>query len=347
MAWKRSRYERSTGRVTWRIEWREGGKKRSRALGPVTEAEADAELARVERGERPITLRLSPPDALERFIHHLEAQRRSRNTIAFYREHLGRLFDAMPDMPMTSWRRTHLETYLASKRDDWSARTVGIVVNAARRFLRWADEAGVEHYDFVGTFRAPKVRRRHEEAMSPGQVRSLLDAVRGTPLAAPVALAAYGGLSRGDIRTITWAEVDLKSGWIRRPRDKTGVTLAIPIVEPLSAALRALPHRSGLVCLGLPKSDSSLHKALHLACDRAGVPRGGWHRLRHFVATAAATAGWDVATVGRLLGHRPGSAVTLGYMHSDEDRLRGAAEAVAEWISKDSASAFDPDVRST
>ena len=52
MPWLRSRTERSSGITTWAIEWREGGrngKVRSRSLGPVTEQEAQYELAAHER----------------------------------------------------------------------------------------------------------------------------------------------------------------------------------------------------------------------------------------------------------------------------------------------------------
>jgi integrase len=64
--------------------------------------------------------------------------------------------------------------------------------------------------------------------------------------------------------------------------------------------------------------------------DRAEVPHSGWHQLRHTAATLLAAAGTDVATIGRILGHRPGSVVTLRYLHTDDDRLRQAADAVAE-----------------
>jgi len=51
--------------------------------------------------------------------------------------------------------------------------------------------------------------------------------------------------------------------------------------------------------------------------------------MRHTAATLLAVAGVDVATIGRILGHRPGSPITLRYLHTDEDRLHSAARAVA------------------
>ena len=179
----------------------------------------------------------------------------------------------------------------------------------------------------------PALRPPEErEALSAEQARRLLDAARGHYLEVPVALALFAGLSRADLRALTWKEVDLDAGLITRPRHKTGRALRLPISPPLAEVLERHRRRAGPVCRRLPKSDSSLYKALHRLCDRADVPRGGWHRLRHTAATLLAAAGTDVATIGRILGHRPGSVVTLRYLHTDDDRLRQAAEAVAEAV---------------
>ena len=121
----------------------------------------------------------------------------------------------------------------------------------------------------------------------------------------------------------------MKACFITRARHKTGTRLRLPISEPLREVLQRHRERVGRVCRGLPASDSSLYKALHRLCDRAGVPRGGWHQLRHTAATLLAAAGTDVATIGRILGHRPGSPITLRYLHSDDVRLQQAADAVA------------------
>ncbi|MCA9316490.1 MAG: site-specific integrase, partial [Planctomycetes bacterium] len=152
---------------------------------------------------------------------------------------------------------------------------------------------------------------------------------RGHYLEVPVALALLSGLSRADLRTLTWKEVDLKAGFITRARHKTGTRLKLPISDPLRDVLRRHRERTGRVCRGLPVSESSLYKALYRLCDRAGVPHCSWHTMRHTAATLLAVAGVDVATIGRILGHRPGSPITLRYLHTDEDRLHSAARAVA------------------
>jgi len=155
-----------------------------------------------------------------------------------------------------------------------------------------------------------------------------------------VALAVYTGLSRADIRSLRWDEVDLERRQIRRARKKTGVRLEVelpaPLVRMISDVRTGLGGAEAITsdALVLPDllSDSGLCKALHRICDRAGVPRGGWLRLRHSFATNLLRSGADLATVGKALGHRPGSLVTTRYIHSDSTALRSAVDRLAAAI---------------
>ncbi len=232
---------------------------------------------------------------------------------------------------MAGWSRTMLEALLQAR--GWSPSRVRQALGVYRRFIAWCAAVGYACGDFVGDFKPPRARPlEHREALSPEQCRRLLEAARNHYLEVPVALGLFAGLSRADLRALTWKEVDLDAGLITRPRHKTGTRLRLPISAPLREVLERHRERSGRVCRRLPVSDSSLYKALHRLMDRAGVPRSGWHQLRHTAATLLAAAGTDVATIGRILGHRPGSVVTLRYLHTDDGRLREAADAVARAV---------------
>lgn len=94
MPWLRSRTERSTGRTTWALEWREGGgrgKIRARSLGAVTEAEANLELAAAKaKAEGP----RMPRTNWDARVKTLVAQLREA-LIAREQERLERRVDAM------------------------------------------------------------------------------------------------------------------------------------------------------------------------------------------------------------------------------------------------------------
>jgi integrase len=333
--WLRSRTERSSGITTWVIEWREGGrggKVRSRSLGAVTEKDAQYELAAMQAGKtarRGAPQTADPKKAVDGYLTHLKVSGRRQGTIDHDADKLKPLLDEWADRPMAGWSRTMLEGLLDDR--GWSPSRVRQALGVYRRFIGWCAAVGFACGDFVGDFKPPRARPlEHREALSAEQCRRLLDTARGHYLEVPIALGLFAGLSRADLRALTWKEIDLKAGLIGRPRHKTGTRLRLPISAPLREILERQPLRSGRVCRRLPESDSSLYKALHRLMDRAEVPRSGWHQLRHTAATLLAAAGTDVATIGRILGHRPGSVVTLRYLHTDDERLRRAADAVAE-----------------
>lgn len=333
MAWLRSRIERSSGLTTYAIEWREGGKVRARQLGPVTEKEAQYELAAMQAGKRTrrTAVAVDAKRAVREYLKHLKVSGRRQGTIDHDQDKLKPLLDEWGDRTMAGWSRTMLEGLLHDR--SWSPSRVRQALGVYRRFIAWCGAVGYLCGDFVGEMKPPRARpREHREALSPEQCRRLLDAAKGHYLEVPVALALLTGLSRADLRAITWKEVDLDAGLITRPRHKTGTRLRLPMSEPLREVLERQQLRTGPVCKGLPKSDSSLYKALHRLMDRAEVPRSGWHHLRHTAATLLAAAGTDVATIGRILGHRPGSVVTLRYLHTDDGRLREATDAVGRAV---------------
>ncbi len=335
MAWLRSRIERSSGLTTYAIEWREGGKVRARQLGPVTEKEAQYELAAMEAGKRSrrAATAVDPKRAVREYLKHLKVSGRRQGTLDHDADKLKPLLDEWGEKPMAAWSRGMLETLLHDRA--WSSSRVRQALGVYRRFIAWCRAVGYLCGDFVGEFKPPRARPlEHREALSADQCRRLLDEARGHYLEVPVALALFAGLSRADLRALTWKEIDLDAGLIARPRHKTGTRLRLPISAPLKEILERNRQRSGPVCRRLPESDSSLSKALHRLMDRAEVPRSGWHQLRHTAATLLAAAGTDVATIGRILGHRPGSPITLRYLHTDEERLKQAADAVAQAVKR-------------
>lgn len=332
--WKVTRSGARHGHVQWRDPLT--GKVRSHALGPVDDLTMAVEVqrARIAIEGKPAAVRwLSSTDLLAAFLGHLTAKHNRPASITMTRQVLVPLFEAWKGTPVARWSRPMLEVYLA-QHPGWAARTIQMLVNTCRHLARWAEEAGIGCPDFVGRLRAPKVVKKEPRGWTTDEVARLLaesKRVRGKRYVVAVHLAALAALSQGDLRTITWGEVDLVEGWItrREGRRKTGAPMRVRIVPQLAAVLPAKAgHAAALVLPWFPAKDAALH-ALHRLCDKAGVPRGGWHRFRTSLASAMDAQHAGIAAIGRALAHRAGSAQTLRYIRSQDDLVAASMEAAA------------------
>lgn len=88
--------------------------------------------------------------------------------------------------------------------------------------------------------------------------------------------------------------------------------------------------RTGLVLRdldGSAKTDRQADCALWRICDRAGLPRRGWHTLRHTFATHAAMFGVNPWRLMRWLGHKR-LDVTMVYVNMAEAHARPIPPAI-------------------
>ena len=343
MAWIVRRKRR--GREQVLVAWRDPVSRRirsrivrsQRADGYVSVDRADGERRRVElKEEGPPKGRTAPGiELLEPFLASLATQGRTAETVRYYRGHLEPLARAWRHLRCDAWARGDLERWLASH-PKWSPRTRQMLVVALRTWRRWALASGYLMADPTAGLRLATVRPRERRAWSAVQLRAILRAAAGTDAEVAVYLATYAGLALGDLRALTWEEVDLEAGWLRRRRAKTGELIEIPLAPPLRALLTRVRQPSGPVVVW-PPSDCAQRSRLRRVCAAAGVrlERGdGWHSLRHSYASLLAGQGVSVADLRAFLGHRPGSAVTLRYLHPDRARMEAAAAVLAKAIDR-------------
>lgn len=333
---------RRTGATVYVVRWREGGASRKRRVGTdrrLAEA-ALLDAMRVEQDARGATeTARDGAELVARFLDAMRLKGLREATLAYYRQRLEWWLARHPGVPPARWTRALLERTLAEQAE-WAPRTKGMLVAALRRLRRWARKGGAFMPDLTDELEMPVARPRSRAPLSGAEADRLLDAVKEHRYGPAVALALCAGLSLGDVRSITWGEVDLDAGWVMRRdgRQKTGVVLRVPILPELAEALRRArplhPAPTEAVCTGLAKSRRANHETLRAILERAGIQRApgeSWHLLRHSFGTMLMRAGVPAAVIGRLLSHRPGSVVTQQYIHPDDGDLVRAMEALKAW----------------
>lgn len=308
------------GGARFLIQYRDGaGRTRTIALDTGDRRKAQAELNAFKRGQQGPKA-VPAPDALLRFYRSLEYLGRSEATVAYYREKLDAILAHLgPDM--RRWSADRLEGWYASK--DWQPRTIQMHHNAAKRFYSWCRKKRVECPDFVSGVDVPHVSAPPRKALGRKDVADLLDAAEGW-LELAIGLAYYGALSLGDLRALTWEQVDLDAGLIAKPREKTGQDIRLPILPALDALLRKHRALSGPVVRG-PKGNWSKHlTTLQRKVGTPKAPKGnnGWHRFRHSIGTHLMEAKVHPNVISAILGHAPGSRMRDLYIHPDDDTMR-------------------------
>src|SRR5262245_5876225 len=211
-----------------------------------------------------------------------------------------------------------------------------------------------------GVLRLPAQSFELGGVLSPAQIQTVLDTLRGRSLFPIIAVALGTGLRRSELLALRWKDVDLDAGYLRveqaleqtkrgglvfrQPKTKYGrrmVTLAPSTVAVLREHRTAQQEQrlflglgraepSSLVFAswdGSPRSPNALTKEWSLAMKKVDLS-ATFHSLRHTHASTLIASGLDVLTISRRLGH--GSpAITLnvyGHLFKPDDRAAAIME---------------------
>jgi integrase len=269
-----------------------------------------------------------------------EVEARDRAAIARHaKAHLRRAERTERDWPEASAR--HRALFEAARERE--PRSGHAVANGAMRVLRllWNFAA-----DKDATLGANPVRlrkmwfkvARREDLVKSDDLAKFYAAV--TALPNPVQrdfllLALHTGARRRELAGLTWDDVDFKAGVIRLPAatTKSGRKLDLPMsdfVRDLLVARRAL----GNARFVFPANSRSKHveepkSALAEVAAASGV-RVSCHGLRRTFISVAESCDISPIALKALVNHAVGGDVTSGYVIVSTERLREAAQKVAD-----------------
>jgi integrase len=190
----------------------------------------------------------------------------------------------------------------------------------------------------IKTFAGGKRERRfsdHEYKMLGGALEKAADARIWPAAIDAVRFVALSGWRSGEALALRWDEVDLPRRTVILSDTKTGRSMR-PLSQAACDVLRSIA-RSGDVVF-VPPPTSSDHQWFQHSWKRifglGGLPADLLvHTLRHSFASLAADLGYSEPTIASLLGHK-GRSITSRYIHSADQALLAAADAVAGKIAE-------------
>ena len=137
-----------------------------------------------------------------------------------------------------------------------------------------------------------------------------------------------------EILKLEWAWVDLDNRRVEWPDSKTG-GMSKPMSAEAVRLLEAAPRleSSPYVCPSIfdpnrPMSKHTYYKGWRRILERAGLPHIGTHGIRHRSATDIANSGIPVKVGMALTAHKT-VTMFMRYVHTEDDPVRAAADAVA------------------
>jgi integrase/recombinase XerD len=146
-------------------------------------------------------------------------------------------------------------------------------------------------------------------------------------------LLARLGLRAGEVAAIALDDLDWRAGVLLvhgKGSREDMLPLPTDVGEAIVSYLRRRPRcecRALFLRVTAPRQGlnrCTVAWVVRAACDRAGLPRVGAHRLRHTAATAMLRAGASLAEIGQVLRHREQKTTAI-YAKVDRTALRALA----------------------
>ena len=180
-----------------------------------------------------------------------------------------------------------------------------------------------------------------ERYLSGPETRRLVEVLASFPdrqAVAAVSLLMLTGSRRKEVLGAQWREIDFERAvWTKpHPRTKGKIDHRVPLSAPALALLATIP-RTGEY---LFPAKHGVHRGSHIVQidhawksirSEAGLSGVRCHDLRHSFASALVSAGFNLPTIAKLLGHRQ-LATTQRYSHLYDDGLRRATELVGSTV---------------
>ena len=241
---------------------------------------------------------------------------------------------------LTEITRQMVQAFVAQLGQRLAPKSVALAKNCLSKVFSTAMEWGyVEANPAIGVRLPACVAQREPTPLTPEQVRQLIAELR-EPCKSMVLAAVLTGLRRGELFALRWGALDFErklihvresvyEGQFDSPKTRSSFR-KIPLGEALEEIfLRLRPINAAVGDLvfasrkGTPLNPKNvLRRVIHPACERLGLPKVGWHDLRHTSATLLHESE-PLRVAQTILGHSD-LQTTLGYTHVLPGRQREA-----------------------
>ena len=294
------------------------GKRKKEKVTAFTRTQAMTALSQIKtRIERESILgvksasEISTADLLKRFKAYQKAQLRP-TTFVRLDGILETLKAALPVQAKEITRRT-VADYILKRSETVSAGTVAKEFATLNHALRLAVEWELLTVNPAQGAKLPRQSEGRTRYLSPTEFKAALEAAPDW-MRAPMALAAFTGMRRGEILGLCWKDVDLDGQRVYLTETKNGTLRVLTLNQLAVQVLQSLPvgEPGQLVFPEVNAAHLSVYTRRVFAS--VGIEDASFHSLRHTAASWLVMEGVDLYAVGRILGHKT-PRMTQRYAH--------------------------------
>jgi site-specific recombinase XerD len=282
--------------------------------------------------------------AMENFLLHLGALRRTKKTVSEYRRSLYRLFiylESKQVQNVEDIKETHIVTFLST-----STNNKTFVISSIRLFLQYLHEEHLLENDLSLVLQGYKYSRGEKlpSVYSKNEVLQIEASIQrsdatGKRNYAMMLLATRLGLRASDIAHLSFGNIDWEQSTITLSQYKTGKELKLPLLTDVGEALidylkyGRKNSESDKVFLFAsapfsPVTSTSVSNMLSRIIEASKVDvRGrkhGAHAMRHSLACRFLENKESMPVISEALGHRS-TETTMSYLRIDIGSLNQCA----------------------
>lgn len=335
-------------RGVWYVNYQFNGKQIRRSLKTTNKKLANIKAIELAAEVLARRHRLTRKDAMlkdvvEDYEKYLVAEDRANTTLAKVRlviRHVQALAEERGVKTIAGLDLAFMDAYVA-KRNFQSAKTKQHHQVIIRQIVNFAMSRGMANVDPLAGLKIKKAKPTPQPCWTRKQVDQILGAATG-PHRPSLVLLAETGMRFGELRWLTWDDVDLCGGVLHiRPKDnwkpKTGDRRAVPISPLARQILEAQSRKSRWVVTAAPsakypKGDRQISERRLLAylkrvLKRLGLP-GHLHTFRHSFISNALVNRTPEAIVRKWCGQIDPETIKI-YTHVVDDVSLEAMQRLA------------------
>lgn len=202
----------------------------------------------------------------------------------------------------------------------------------------------------------PKAKEKPIECFTPTEQKQIEQAVMSDKREKMkgIVLCLYTGLRIGELLALEWSDIDFSKAELtvsktcHDGKNKDGVFCRITDTPKTSHSRRVIPlpkqilpflremkkHSTSQFVVSGEKdailSVRSYQRSFELIQKKLGIPRRGFHALRHTFATRAIECGMDIKSLSEILGHKNPMITLNRYVHSLMDHKRAMMDKLGK-----------------